>query len=178
MSAWNTQDATAPKPAPFVPVRRVLRQIPSATAERIIRWDERAFQLSRENYVPVWIAVLKLDAMLPLASNMHHVRFAGENGIGDKYTGVDEFVRSHKRTLLSMPWVKIERACEKHPDQDIVYIMNGRHRFAWMRDHGAQSLPVGASVSEADEIARLVGTKDRVCRVTMWKIPEWDWRTV
>jgi len=174
MSGVSAQDATPRKSAPFEPAQHMRRPVRSAASERVIRWNERAFQLSREDYVPVWIDVQKLDAMLPFASNMHHVRFAGENGIGGKYTGVDEFVRSHKRKALSVPWVKIERACEKHPDQDIVYIINGRHRFAWMRDHGAQSLPVGALVSEADEIVRLVGTKNRICRVNMQSIPEFD----
>lgn len=174
MSASNTVDnATPPRPATFVPARRVLRQIHSAAAERIITWDEEAFELSQETYVPVWIDVLKLDAMLSLASNMEHVRFAGENGILHKYTGVDRFIRSHRRTLILMPWAEIQPANEKHPDE-IVYLFNGRHRFAWMRDHDARALPVAARASEASEVARLVGTEDRICRVTMFRIPEHD----
>jgi hypothetical protein len=145
---------------------------------RTIVWDERAFTLCGGNYVrvwyvPVWVDVQKLDAMLPFASNMHHVRFAGENGIRGKYSGVDKFVRSHRRTAVNMPLVEIERACKAHPDRDIAYIFNGRHRFAWMRDHGAQALPVAVARSEQNEIAQLVGTDARVCLVTMHEIPEW-----
>ena len=144
----------------------------SAVPKRAIAWDERASGAVQGDYVPIWIDVRKLDALLPLASNMIHVGCAGENGVHGKYAGFDEFVRSHKR--ISMPWVKIERACKEHPDQDIAYISNGRHRFAWMRDHGAQALPVSVLRSEANEVAQLVGTRARECRVTMDHIPEWN----
>jgi hypothetical protein len=111
--------------------------------------------------------------MLPLASKMEHVRFAGENGIRGKYTGVDEFVRSHRRTLILMPWAQIEPANAKHAEE-IVHLFNGRHRFAWMRDHGAKTLPIAVLASEASQVAKLVGTEDRICRVTMARIPEHD----
>lgn len=145
-----------------------------AVPERIIKWDKRPCVTSAQNYVPVWIDVRKLDALLPLASNMHHVRFAGENGIFRKYSGVDKFVRSHERTAILMPNAEIERACEAHPDRDIVYIFDGRHRFAWMRDHRAQALPVAVRRGEASEVIQLVGTDARLCRVTMLDIPEWQ----
>ena len=144
----------------------------SAVPKRIIKWNERVSRSFDGNRVPVWIDVRKLDALLPLASNMTHVGPAGENGIFGKYAGVDEIVRSQEYTALDMPEVEIELACEKHPDQDIVYIINGRHRFAWMRDHGARALPVAVPASEASEVARLIGTEARVCRVSMSKIPE------
>jgi hypothetical protein len=144
-----------------------------AVPERIIKWDERASKHYGWGYVPVWIDVWKLDALLPLASNMGHVRFAGENGICGKYAGVDRFVRRATRTSIILPPARIERVCKEHPDRDIVYLFNGRHRFAWMRDHGAEALPVAVLESEASQVAELVGTDARVCRVTMLKIPEW-----
>ena len=178
MSAWKTEDATIPKSAPFVPVQHVRRPVLAADLERVIRWNERPFYRrcwrEREDYVPVWIDVQKLDAMLGLASNTVHVRFAGEDGILGKYNGVDRFVRPRRRTAIEMSRVEIEPACEAHPDRRIVYIIDGRHRFAWMRDHGAEALPVAAPASEASEIAQLVGTEDRFCRVTMFRIPEYD----
>jgi hypothetical protein len=176
MPTSNTVDTMIPELPPFVSGPHVPRRDHVAVSERIITWDERASSYSCEwwEYVAAWIDVRKLDALLPLASNMWHVRFAGENGIAGKYTGVDKFVRSHKSTkLFLMPEAKIERACKEHPDRDIIYIFNGRHRFAWMRDHGAEALPVAVLKSEASEIAQLVGTDARVCRVTMLKIPEW-----
>ena len=84
-----------------------------------------------------------------------------------------DFVRSQKSKKILMPDARIERACKGHADRDIVYLFNGRHRFAWMRDHGAEALPVAVLKSEANEIAKLVGTNARACRVTMLEIPEW-----
>lgn len=142
----------------------------SSVFDREIKWDERASQSFVGDNVPIWIDVRKLDALLPLASNMIHVGFAGEHGIRGKYTLFDKFVRSHKRII--MPCVTIEHACKEHPDQNIAYIFNGRHRFAWMRDHDAQALPVAVLRSEASEVARLIGTDAETCRVIMSKIPE------
>ena len=157
--------------APFGPAGRLPEEAAPAAPERVIQWYRKSASHD-PNYVRVWIDVRKLDAMLPLASTMIYVGFAGENGIMGKYSGVDEFVRKGEEKVY-MPEVKIEPADKKHPNQKIVYISNGRHRFAWMRDHGARAIPVAALISEAGEVARLVGTKDRICRVKMHKIIEW-----
>jgi hypothetical protein len=164
---------TTPKSAHFVPERGVLQAFPADAPERIITWDE--LLEVRANHAAVWVDVWKLDAMLPRASNMRHVRFAGENGIGGKYAGVDAFLRRRPKEPVMMPEVRIEPANECHR-APIVFINNGRHRFAWMRDHGATALPVAALTSEATEVAQLVGTENRICRVTMCKIREFDWR--
>jgi hypothetical protein len=140
---------------------------------RSFRWRLNSREY-RTTHTRVWIDVQKLDAMLPLASKMHHVGFAGKNGIYGKYAGVDEFVRSSPGTTLYMPQARIEAADQKHPNQSIVYIFNGRHRFAWMRDHGARALPVEVLNSEAKEVARLIGTKNSSCLATMHHIPEWE----
>jgi hypothetical protein len=128
-------------------------------------WNEREDRWVMREYVRVWIDVSKLDAMLRLKQS-DYVGFAGQDGILGKYTGVDEFVRSQKDALL-MPRVGVHS-----PSHKVVEILDGRHRFAWMRDHGAQALPVSAPADEVREIAKLVGTKLRVCRVTMRYIPE------
>jgi hypothetical protein len=140
----------------------------SDCVERIAPWKNVSRFYGPGYYKRVWIDVLKLDAMLQIQDN--YVGFAGENGIHDRYSGVDEFVWSGKP--LSMPQVRIHRGHEKGPDER-VYFWDGRHRFAWMRDHGALALPVAALADEAVEIARLVGTKTRICRVTMEYIPEY-----
>jgi hypothetical protein len=48
-----------------------------------------------------------------------------------------------------------------------VGISDGRHRFAWLRDHGAKALPVAAPIGDVNEVRRLVGSKARICCVTM-----------
>ena len=104
-----------------------------------------------------------------------YVGLAGKNGIIGKYAGVDDFVRSQKGALY-MPKAGINSP-EGNTSSNAVDILDGRHRFAWMRDHGARELPVCAPADEVHEIAELVGTKLRVCRVRMWHIRErcYDW---
>jgi hypothetical protein len=38
---------------------------------------------------------------------------------------------------------------------------DGRHRFAWLRDHGAQSMPIDIDPAIADEIRRRFVTSER-----------------
>jgi hypothetical protein len=52
-----------------------------------------------------------------------------------------------------------------------VVFENGRHRTAWVRDHGATALPVLVDASDADVIESELGTSDRVCRVIV-RLPE------
>jgi hypothetical protein len=141
--------------------------------QKLTRLSKRKWcwnKLEWREYVRVWIDVTKLDAMLRLVPS-DYVGFAGENGILGKYTGVDDFVRSGKEALY-MPKAGVRSHAGSAGDK-IAYILDGRHRFAWMRDHGAQAIPVSAPADEALEIAKLVRTKFRVCRVTMRHIPEW-----
>jgi hypothetical protein len=138
------------------------------------QWNEREGRWGVREYVRVWIDVSKLDAMLAVRPS-EYVGFAGKNGIIGKYAGVDDFVRSEKGALY-MPRAGIHSP-EGNTSYKGVEILDGRHRFAWMRDYGARALPVCAPADEAHEIAELVGTKLRLCRVRMWHIPErcYDW---
>lgn len=138
-----------------------------AATERIVWW-KNVRTATRQKYKRVWIDVAKLDAMTQLDQG-RYVGFAGEGGISGKYDGVDDFITADTDRLY-MPRVGITSTAHGK----IAYIKDGRHRFAWMRDHGAQALPVEVEVDEALAVARLVGTKCRICRVAMWIIPEWD----
>jgi len=143
---------------------------------RVISWNRpTSYFWSRDKRVwlydkRVWLDVFKLEAMLRLEPS-RHVGFAGENGIEGRYDGVDEFVASGE--ALDMPKVKISPdGCKGANGSGRVIIADGRHRFAWMRDHGAAALPAAVPADDADEVAKLIGTKARICRVTMWPIPE------
>jgi hypothetical protein len=120
---------------------------------RDIRWKYE----TRTKFERVWIDVSKLDQMLQLRPQFY-VGHGGQNGIRERYARIGEFVALSK--ALDMPQVYIDR------NRGFVDIYDGRHRFAWMRDHGAQALPVSAQADELTEIKRLVGTKSRTCRVT------------
>jgi hypothetical protein len=46
------------------------------------------------------------------------------------------------------------------------FFSNGRHRFAWMRDHGAQAIPVITDADRAKEFEQLFGTISRTTVIT------------
>lgn len=45
---------------------------------------------------------------------------------------------------------------------------DGRHRFAWLRDHGVRALPVTVSPRIEAEMERRFGTKSRTSRL-VWR---------
>jgi hypothetical protein len=127
---------------------------------QIIQWRNlRRWRSSK--YQRVWVDVGKLEANFQLDIG-RYVGLFGLNGIDGRYEGVEQFVASGK-ARLEMLTVELDTNDARH----FVSIYDGRHRFAWMRDHGAQALPVEAPIGEACEVSRLVGSKARICRVTV-----------
>lgn len=74
---------------------------------------------------------------------------------------------------------KFGRWIAEHADQDEIWMphialdrygnvsfTDGRHRFAWLRDHSVQSLPVTVSPDIEAEVQRRFGTKSRISRLT------------
>lgn len=131
-----------------------------ADGGRIIRWGNIPRWQSTK-YKRVWVDVRKLDASLQL-ENGHYVGLFGLGGIAGKYEGVEQFLASGKAGL-GMTTVCLRT----RGDLRFVGIYDGRHRFAWMRDHGALALPVASLIGEACEVEKLVGSKIRRCRVSM-----------
>jgi hypothetical protein len=58
---------------------------------------------------------------------------------------------------IGMPLVNLNEATG-----NAISFTDGRHRFAWLRDHGVKSLPVITSPEEALTIREQFGTKSRV----------------
>jgi hypothetical protein len=58
---------------------------------------------------------------------------------------------------IGMPLVNLNEATG-----NAISFTDGRHRFAWLRDHGVKSLPVITSPEEALTIRKQFGTKSRV----------------
>lgn len=45
--------------------------------------------------------------------------------------------------------------------------VDGRHRFSWVRDHGAKAIPVIMATNDCAEIKRRCGTDERICQVNL-----------
>ena len=70
-------------------------------------------------------------------------------GEGRGAASADRWIRKHRR--LRMPHIGLDNL-------GIVSFTDGRHRFAWMRDHGAKALPVSCD--------RKIGDRDQKA---IWK---------
>lgn len=106
----------------------------------------------------VWISVVKLDASWRHDAPYYVGKRAIGPGTGDpsryKKFG-DWFVEGHK---IWMPHVGLT-------DEGYIVFSDGRHRFAWLRDHGLLTLPVTVSPDIEVEVRRRFGTKSRISRL-------------
>ena len=106
--------------------------------------------------VVVWISVTKLDA-----SWKHHAPYyvgVGVSGPGNgslsRYQRFGEWLA--KGEPVWMPHVGFSNGHVSFSD--------GRHRFAWLRDHGVKALPVTVSPDIVAEMKRRFGTRSRISR--------------
>jgi hypothetical protein len=103
--------------------------------------------------VAVWITVAKLDA-----SWKHDTaRNVGIHATGPGNASPERYKRFGEWFAEGRPvWM---------PDVGLTdgYIGfgDGRHRFAWLRDHGVQALPVTVTADIAAEVRRRFGTASR-----------------
>jgi hypothetical protein len=56
-------------------------------------------------------------------------------------------------------------------DEGYIVFSDGRHRFAWLRDHGVRALPVTVSPDIEVEVRRRFGTKSRISRPSLEPTP-------
>jgi hypothetical protein len=108
----------------------------------------------RHNDVPVWIDIQALDHSW--AQDELHVGQGGEGGMKRRYDGFGRWIAS-ATVPVQMPEVALSHRNE-------VAFTNGRHRFSWLRDHGAEAMPVLVDKSQAGEFARRFGTSVRITK--------------
>jgi hypothetical protein len=108
--------------------------------------------------VPVWISIRKFDALWRLTDE--YIADAGrdDDNQPEKWGRAGEWLRSGNPNWMPVAgldhWV-------------MPTITDRRHRYLWMREHGAWSMPVAVSASEADAVRALCGTRYR----TSWFEP-------
>jgi hypothetical protein len=95
----------------------------------------------------VWIDVAQLDASW--AKDDLYVG-PGAAGSRRKYDRFGEWLTTENKPV-EMPEVTIGYRGE-------IVFTNGRHRFSWMRDHGAQALPVSVPADAAEAVDNRFGT--------------------
>ena len=95
----------------------------------------------------VWLDLIKLEKSWRKTDG-----YVGPGGAGSehrlRYEAVGDFIRSTSE--LHYPHLNLE--------QDSPVFTDGRHRTAWLRDHGAHAVPVTTSPAEARRLGELFGT--------------------
>ena len=99
----------------------------------------------------IWISVAKLDKSWKRDGGFYIGKFARGNGATSrtKYKRFGEFFRGGRSVW--MPHIGISAGHVSFTD--------GRHRFAWLRDHGVRALPVTVSPGNIVEVKRRFGTR-------------------
>lgn len=101
----------------------------------------------------VWVSVAKLDA----SWRKHPNEYIGSGGIGqaigDRYSRFGAWLQGGE--AIYIPQVGLEHDGE-------IGFTDGRHRFAWLRDHGVMAMPINVDPDVAEAITKRFGTAERV----------------
>lgn len=98
----------------------------------------------------VWVDVEKFDKAW--SKDYCYLPKSGVEHIAGRYQRFGEWLQ--KGEPVEMP------ICSLGPDykrKHSVVFGNGRHRFSWLRDHGARAIPVVTSVEDAEDMRELYG---------------------
>lgn len=108
-----------------------------------IRWQR---QWGRDDVV-VWLDVAKADRAWQ--SDADYYIAAGGPGSEWKYRKFGEWLEANPAFEIWMPHVSLRHYT--------MHFTDGRHRFAWMRDHGAETLPVTIAPAQAARLQSWLG---------------------
>jgi hypothetical protein len=100
----------------------------------------------------VWIDVARLDEAWR-GDGSYYVAFGGQGGSEERVARAGERFMAGLETW--MPEVCLEA-------DGTVTFADGRHRFAWCRDHGVAAMQVAVCRECEDEVRRRFGTDTRV----------------
>jgi hypothetical protein len=127
----------------------------SVTRSNEIRWTPVPRPKHVDPDETVWISVIKLDASW--TKNSQYIGPGGSGpAIGDRYQKFGIWLERGEPVWI--PWVGLE-------DGEVCFT-DGRHRFAWFRDHGVKSMPIDVDPAIAYEIRKRFGAIGRssLCR--------------
>ena len=127
----------------------------------LINWSLQPVGEGWDDYEPdvvVWVDVQRVD--VAFGRNLDHYVGRGGSGAGQ----ASRYATVERRFLSQLPmWMPILRVCE----DGTIRFTDGRHRFAWVRDHGARAIAVAADPDNASALDAGFGTSVRECRVAL-----------
>ncbi len=102
--------------------------------------------------VKVWLDVEKADEAWKSDFSFYIGSGGAGNAIGDRYEKVGKHLSIARK--LWMPFVTTENG--------VLTFGDGRHRFSWLRDHGAKAIAAMVPPDQANAIRRTLGTSLRL----------------
>ena len=119
---------------------------------RIINW---ILQKPEFDDIPVWVCVHKLEQSWQYL-NGEYIGFGGTGrAIAGRYERIGIMLRSTPD--MWMPAICLDSNGSPN-------FTDGRHRFAWIRDHKVQTLPVAVPPEQLEEFALRFGVAEQVSK--------------
>lgn len=123
-----------------------------------VKWKPaRPSLIETGDYDIVWIDPRKFDPMYREETDFY-VGSGGTGGIRTRYPDFGKWLE--QGFVVEMPEVWIGKRFVDYGDYRVGFT-NGRHRYAWMRDHGATAIPFQVPSECADEMRKRFGTSER-----------------
>jgi hypothetical protein len=114
----------------------------------------RARDLAEGRAAVVWVDVGRFDASW--ARDDLYVAPGGEGGMARRYAGFGQWLAAGEAPV-EMPEVGLSY-------RDEIVFNNGRHRYSWLRDHGATAIPVVTETENAQAIQERFGTTQNLTK--------------
>jgi hypothetical protein len=109
----------------------------------------------------IWVDVAKVDADWSKDRNFYVGPHGTGAAIGGRYARFGEWLSGGDPVEMS------ELGFDSY---DRPFFSNGRHRFSWMRDHGANAVPVITDADRAQEFFAKYGSSQRKTVITEAKL--------
>lgn len=110
-----------------------------------------------EEDVGVWVSVSALEASFRRSDEWVGPGGSGQGRPG-RYSNIGKMIRSG--IDIFMPTLTLDYRGE-------AVFTDGRHRFAWVRDHGAEAIMIATGPAEAAKLEELFGTNLRTCQISL-----------
>lgn len=97
----------------------------------------------------VWLDIAKVEASFSRTGNHYLGKGGSGAGQSSRYANIGRHFRSG--LPMWMPHLGLG-------DDQLICFTDGRHRFAWVRDHGAAAFPATTSLEKEQELLRRFGS--------------------
>jgi hypothetical protein len=138
---------------------------------RVILWKPPREDWREKHYRIVWVSIAKLDASWQADGPVYLPPMLGAGG---RYRRFEQWLlASNPRQRVKMPEIGWRWRLPWCCDCGHASFGDGRHRTAWLRDHGATALPVLVHAEQAYQIIRELGTAERRTIIRLHQARVW-----